>query len=193
VVAGRPTLGSHDPRRTGSDERGVALVEFAIVLPLVCLLLFGIVEFGKGFNDYQSLRQGVREGARAGVVDNYRGYDVTPLPAGHAALSACSSSSHPTEVRKLMCLTEHESGIGSDLRVRVVYTAPVSGDSTDDGAVKVCAQRRFDPVTGFIPGLDSISFKSEIEMRMEKPIPPGITAGTAYSDPAPTGGSWSWC
>lgn len=171
----------------------MALVEFAIVLPLVCLLLFGIIEFGKGFNDYQSLRQGVREGARAGVVDNYRGYDITPLPAGHAALSTCSNAGHPPEVRKLMCLTTHETDLGPELAVRVVYTAPVAGDSADDGAVKVCAQRQFDPLTGFIPGLGGITLKSEIEMRMEKPIPSGITPGTAYSEAAPSGGTWSWC
>lgn len=168
-------------------------MEFAIVLPLVCLFLFGIIEFGKGFNDYQALRQGVREGARAGVVDNYRGYDVSPLPTGHAALSSCSDSAHPTQVRKLMCLTTHETGLGAELAVRIVYTAPVAGDSADDGAVKVCAQRSFDPITGFIPGLGGITLKSEIEMRMEKPIPAGITPGMAYSEAAPTGESWTWC
>lgn len=138
-------VGSDAPSSTHASavrsDRGVALVEFAIVLPLVCLMLFGIIEFGKGYNDYQALRQGVREAARAAVVDNYRGYDVSPLPAGHEPLDRCSSSSHPPAVRKAMCLTKHESGIGLDLRVRVRFTGPTPGDSADHGAVKVCAER----------------------------------------------------
>ncbi len=183
-----PTSRSH-----ARPDRGAALVEFAVVVPLVCLMLFGIIEFGKGYNDYQALRQGVREAARAGAVDNYRGYGISPLPSDHTPLSSCAPTSMPEPVRKLICLTKHESGLGSDLRVRVRYTAPVAGDSTDRGAVKVCAQRNFDPVTGFIPGLGGITFKSEIEMRMEKPIPSTIAAGTNYSESAPSGESWSWC
>jgi len=166
-------------RATGSQ--GAALVEFALVVPVLAALLLGTIEFGKGYNDYQSLRQGVREAARGGAVDNYRG--VT-------ASSSCSQASNPEPVRRLTCLTVREADIGSDLRVRVRYTAPDSSDSTDRGAVKVCAQRGFQPITGFIPGLSSITLKSEIEMRMEKDIPSGITAGTNYGD---TGGDWGWC
>src|SRR5215211_4186607 len=36
-------------RRLTSDERGVALVEFALVLPILLLILFGVIEFGKAF------------------------------------------------------------------------------------------------------------------------------------------------
>ena len=50
------------------DERGAALVEFAIVMPLLFLLLFGVIEFAIAFNDYQSIRQGARDGARQAVV-----------------------------------------------------------------------------------------------------------------------------
>lgn len=188
-------------RDRGRRERGASLVEFAIILPIVCLMLFGIIEFGTGYNDYQSLRQGVREAARAGSVDNYRGYSLATLPAGHVPLAICAPGADPMVVRRLRCLTKHESDIGPNLRVRIRYTAPVGAtDPTDRGAVKVCAQRAFEPVTGFIPGLTGIMFKSEIEMRMEKPLPADVLAaaiaggGTiTYSEAAPTGGSWSWC
>ena len=45
-------------RRRSAGDRGAALVEFAIVMPLLFLILFGIIEFGIAFNDYQSIRQG---------------------------------------------------------------------------------------------------------------------------------------
>ena len=36
--------------RNPRDESGAALVEFALVLPLLLLLLFGLLDFGKAFN-----------------------------------------------------------------------------------------------------------------------------------------------
>jgi Flp pilus assembly protein TadG len=47
------------------------MVEFALVIPLFLLVLFGIIDFGLALNDYNSVRQGVREGAREGVVGEF--------------------------------------------------------------------------------------------------------------------------
>lgn len=49
-------------------QKGAALVEFAIVLPLLMLLLMGIMEFGMIMHDYIMLAQGAREGARTAAV-----------------------------------------------------------------------------------------------------------------------------
>jgi Flp pilus assembly protein TadG len=50
------------------NERGGALIEFAIVLPLLLLLVGGIVDFGILFYNKQVLTNASREGARAGIV-----------------------------------------------------------------------------------------------------------------------------
>ena len=50
------------------DERGQAMTEFAIVLPILIVLLFGIVQFGILFNNYVTLTDAVRAGARAAAV-----------------------------------------------------------------------------------------------------------------------------
>jgi Flp pilus assembly protein TadG len=55
-------------RRISRAQRGVAAVEFAIVLPLLLLVLFGIVEFGVALYDKAMITNASREGARAGVV-----------------------------------------------------------------------------------------------------------------------------
>ncbi|BCF95161.1 TadE/TadG family type IV pilus assembly protein [Paraburkholderia largidicola] len=55
-------------RRSSRAQRGVAAVEFAIVLPLLLLVLFGIVEFGVALYDKAMITNASREGARAGVV-----------------------------------------------------------------------------------------------------------------------------
>ena len=46
------------------NEFGVALVEFALVAPILILLVLGIVEFGWVFNGFVSLNGAAREGAR---------------------------------------------------------------------------------------------------------------------------------
>jgi hypothetical protein len=52
----------------GKSERGAALVELAIMLPVLLLILMGIVEFGLLFYNQQVLTNSSREGARAGIA-----------------------------------------------------------------------------------------------------------------------------
>lgn len=50
--------------RKGHGERGANLVEFALVLPLLILLLVGVADFGRAFNNYMIITNASREGAR---------------------------------------------------------------------------------------------------------------------------------
>jgi Flp pilus assembly protein TadG len=50
------------------DEGGQATVEFALILPLLLLLLLGIIEFGKAWNIAQIATDAVREGTRKCVI-----------------------------------------------------------------------------------------------------------------------------
>lgn len=50
------------------DQRGAAAVEFALVLPIVVVILAGIFEFGMGMWRKQVLTAAVREGARYGIT-----------------------------------------------------------------------------------------------------------------------------
>jgi Flp pilus assembly protein TadG len=50
------------------NERGASAIEFAIVLPVLILLLFGIIEFGVLLFDKAVLTNASREGARAGIA-----------------------------------------------------------------------------------------------------------------------------
>jgi Flp pilus assembly pilin Flp len=53
-------------RRGGANsERGAAAVEFALLLPLLLLLVFGIIDFGRAINAQITITQAAREGARA--------------------------------------------------------------------------------------------------------------------------------
>lgn len=55
-------------RRRGRDEEGAAAVEFALVAPLVLLLLFGIIGYGFLLSFRQAISQGAAEGARSAAV-----------------------------------------------------------------------------------------------------------------------------
>jgi hypothetical protein len=50
------------------NEKGQSLVEFAILLPILLLLLMGILEFGIILNSYLTINNASREGARLGIV-----------------------------------------------------------------------------------------------------------------------------
>lgn len=51
------------------NEHGAALVEFAILAPLLILLLFGIIEFGYTMGQLNDVRHGTREAARLAAVN----------------------------------------------------------------------------------------------------------------------------
>lgn len=51
-------------------ERSQALVEFAIVAPILLLLLFGVVDFGRVIYTYVTINQAVNEGARVAIRDS---------------------------------------------------------------------------------------------------------------------------
>lgn len=55
------------PRRL-RDQRGAAMVEFAIILPLLLLVVFGILQFGLLFYNYLDLTSATRDGARRAAV-----------------------------------------------------------------------------------------------------------------------------
>ena len=53
------------------EQKGAALVEFAIVLPLILLLIFGMIEFSILFDNQAVITNASREGARFGIVYDY--------------------------------------------------------------------------------------------------------------------------
>lgn len=57
-------------RRNLDRESGAAAVEFALVLPILVLLVMGIVEFSRAYNAKEALQYAVREGARSLAIYN---------------------------------------------------------------------------------------------------------------------------
>jgi Flp pilus assembly protein TadG len=172
-------------------------VELAVVAPVLLAMLFGIIDFGTTFNNYQALRQGVRDTARQGAVANF----------GPTASAGClnftgAGAVDPGagDVKNLMCQV-HTSitggGLGIDttsLRVMVGFSnAGLTGSGTyavGNGLI-VCAQYSLTSVTGFFASLFSSKIvRSKTVMRIEEVGSSGDNVG---SEPYPAGGDWSWC
>jgi Flp pilus assembly pilin Flp len=50
------------------NEEGAAVVEFALVMPILALIIFGIIDFGRAFYTVNNIISAVREGARYGAI-----------------------------------------------------------------------------------------------------------------------------
>ena len=50
------------------SPRGQAAVEFALILPLLLIMLIGIVEFGRAWNQHQVITDAAREAARKAAI-----------------------------------------------------------------------------------------------------------------------------
>ena len=55
--------------RRGRTVRGQALVEFALVLPLIVLMFMGVFDLGRGIFAYNEVSNAAREGTRTGIVN----------------------------------------------------------------------------------------------------------------------------
>lgn len=161
-------------------DGGAALVEFALVLPVLSLLLFGIIEFGINLNDYQTMRQSVRDTARNAIVGDY----------GNSGACDQGGATAANNANAMICTTRATSGLGSSLAVRVVFTDNNGAADYSTDRVKVCAVAPAKSVTGIIaPFLKSRYLKASVETRAEK----ALTLTTTQSGTDPSGGSWSWC
>ena len=84
------------------------VVEFALVLPILVLLLFGMIEFGRGYNARIELASAVREGARAGalgksltaITDTTKGAapGLTLTDINVTATALCSVTPQPADI-----------------------------------------------------------------------------------------------
>jgi Flp pilus assembly protein TadG len=112
--------------KSKTNERGAAAVELAIILPLLLLILFGIIEFGRAYNVQVSLTQAAREGARYAAVH----YQDGSLNVSGAALSAAPAL----------------DGLGVNVTNNASSCAPGS-------SVKVTTSVTLPSMTGFLDGI----------------------------------------
>jgi Flp pilus assembly protein TadG len=105
------------------ERRGVAIIEFAIILPLLLLIVVGTMEFARALNIKQVVVNSAREGAR-----------IVALPPG--------SQSNETLVRDRV--DDYLTSNGLDLSLRTVTIQGIDGAPGTVGEVTVAYQYTFD-------------------------------------------------
>ena len=86
-------------QRKRNQPRGQALAEFALILPVLFLLIAGILEFGRGWNIKQAVTEAAREGARYTVVQDAATIDdVEAKVRQRLALANIPTTNPPTVI-----------------------------------------------------------------------------------------------
>lgn len=122
-----------EPGRRASGERGAAMVELALIVPLLLALVFGIYQFGRGYNAKVELTGAVREGARAVAL-------TTPANASAAATTAVTGGAPGLDTPSIVvtvvssCPSPAPAGANAVVRANypLTYSIPPFFDGTWD-------------------------------------------------------------
>lgn len=126
------------------DDQGALVVEFGLIVPILFLLVFGIVDFGRAYFTMNNLAAAVREGARYGaVLDN---------PTGDA-----------DEIKQRV--VDFSYTFGGEQLAKSGVTVTVNTDTT----LTVSADYTFRAITPLVNliGLDSIPMHQTAVFRLE--------------------------
>lgn len=104
-------------RRRRSSEEGQTAVEFALVLPILAVLLFAIVEFGVTFHDYVTVTDASRVAAREAAVSRHTG----DFGAAAEAAGAQAAQSLDEDDLDVACEAADWTRPGNDVSCTVTY------------------------------------------------------------------------
>ena len=91
-----------------------SLLEFALILPMFLVLVFGVIDFGMGLRAYISVSSATREGARYAAVGNPGGTFAT------GGSGQCNGSTTTTAVGRV-CMTLNGLNLANISNVSVTY------------------------------------------------------------------------
>ena len=122
------------------NERGQTMVEFAIVLPVLCLLLFGAIQFGILFNSYVTLTDAVRAGARKAAVSR----QITGTTPQQACIDQVKASASDLDVSKLSadCQSTWQPTATVTVTATYPYSISLLGLVVASGNLKSTTQER---------------------------------------------------
>lgn len=138
------------PCRLASEDRGAAVVEFALVLPILMLIVFMIIDGTRAFYTVNNLVSAAREGARFGsVVD-------LPCPITEAA---------KTPIKDRVLAASRSFG-GADLTAAQVQVF-FNGCAEVKVRINDYPFRPLTPIAGTV-GADSVLISREVVFRWER-------------------------
>lgn len=151
-------------------EQGVAMVEFALVLPLLMLVLVGIFEFGRTFNYWIDSTHLANEAARWAVVDK--------APGSNLQQYVCSQAATDELQNGLQASVQFDNGSGGGF-----VDSAANLDIGDPVRVTVKKTMSFPLIGGMLrilggTGFGNLTFSGKSTMRLEA-LPTTYSGGTA--------------
>lgn len=121
------------------EQHGAAAVEFALIVGLLFVILFGIMEFGLAFFETQNLRSATREGARAAAIGGDSD-EITKalvdgasgsLPAGYSGYSlspndGCTTATKGDEVEIVLNINSLPSNVKAAFDVNIPFLPKIT-------------------------------------------------------------------
>ena len=139
-------------RRGG--QRGAAAVEFALVMPLLLLLVFGIIDFGLMINEKTVVANAAREGARDGAISRKEAVIRSSVAGSLAGLASNAT---------VTVACQKANG--------AACVGPFDGQVESGGKVLVTVRATYNwltPISAFVPGMgNSVDVEKTVEMRVE--------------------------
>ena len=136
------------PSQPRSSERGAALLEMALTLPLLLFVCIGILEFGRAYQTWQVLTNAAREGARIAV------------------LPGMDDDAVRSRVKEYMAVGQLPKANDVDVTIAIDRTKTVSIGGTDTAsASEVTVNYPFDfivlqPIARLATGSDSVTYST---------------------------------
>ena len=112
------------------DERGQTMVEFALVVPILCIVLFGILQFGALYNDYVTLTDATRVGARKAAVSRHEAF---PQAAAEAAARDSATGLDPAKLEVFVTAAAWKHGEPVTVEATYPYEIDLLGFSVASG------------------------------------------------------------
>ena len=102
------------------NERGAALLETAVTLPIVLMICVGVFEFGRAYQTWQVLTNAAREGARVAAVGGTTDHDVEAAVRSYMAAERLGNAGvAPIGVNRKVVLG---SNTGSEVTIQYPFT-----------------------------------------------------------------------
>lgn len=115
------------------SDRGQTMVEFALVLPILCVVLFSIIQFGILYNNYITLTDATRVGARKAAVSRTL---PNPVAVSEAATRAAADGLKMADLSVAVTATSWSPGADVTVSATYPYDISVLGVVVSSGTLK---------------------------------------------------------
>lgn len=123
-------------------ERGQTMTEFALVAPMLIVLVFGVIQFGIAFNNYMTLTDAARAAARKGAVSRELGNSAAQNACETAGYNAGSNLEAPKTKFLVSCSSTWSPGSELTVTASFPYAIKLLDWAVYDGTLSSTMKER---------------------------------------------------